>query len=161
MNNKFLAVLAACLSFIILQCTEPKPEPSSPTVVLSNPEYGGFDSQVQWGEHLVTITGCNDCHTPKKMGPMGPELDTSLRLSGHPSMILPVLVIGLLTILQWLCAKASTKAWLLPDLYCHLCPGKCLNIWVIMRSKRSLLILKRSNPSPILSLRLYLLHRSQ
>ncbi|MBP9744065.1 MAG: c-type cytochrome [Saprospiraceae bacterium] len=87
MNNKFLAVLAACLSFIILQCTEPKPEPSSPTVVLSNPEYGGFDSQVQWGEHLVTIAGCNDCHTPKKMGPMGPELDTSLRLSGHPSMM--------------------------------------------------------------------------
>lgn len=47
-------------------------------------EYGGFSSQVQWGEHLVTITGCGDCHTPKKMTPFGPVPDTSLLLSGHP-----------------------------------------------------------------------------
>ena len=28
--------------------------------------YGGFENQIKWGEHLVTIMGCNDCHTPKK-----------------------------------------------------------------------------------------------
>ena len=36
-------------------------------------------------KHLVAITGCNDCHTPKKMGPHGPENDMSLMLSGHPA----------------------------------------------------------------------------
>lgn len=48
-------------------------------------QYGGFESQVKWGEHLVTVGGCNDCHTPKKMGPNGPEDDMSLMLSGHPA----------------------------------------------------------------------------
>jgi cytochrome c553 len=40
--------------------------------------------QVQRGEYLVNIGQCHDCHTPKKMGPEGPEPDMSLMLSGHP-----------------------------------------------------------------------------
>lgn len=40
--------------------------------------------RVARGEYLVTIGGCNDCHTPFKMGPNGPEPDMSRRLSGHP-----------------------------------------------------------------------------
>ena len=28
---------------------------------------------VKRGQYLVTIGGCNDCHTPLKMGPKGPE----------------------------------------------------------------------------------------
>jgi hypothetical protein len=39
--------------------------------------------QVERGKSLVFSIGCNDCHTPKKMGPRGPELDTSRLLSGH------------------------------------------------------------------------------
>jgi hypothetical protein len=35
------------------------------------------------GKDLVWSIGCNDCHTPKKMGPKGPELDTARLLSGH------------------------------------------------------------------------------
>jgi len=35
------------------------------------------------GEYLVSVIGCDDCHTPKQMGPQGPELDLSRRLSGH------------------------------------------------------------------------------
>jgi hypothetical protein len=51
-------------------------------------QYGSsFESQAKWGEHLVTIAGCNDCHTPKKMGAQGPEPDMSLMLSGHPSQM--------------------------------------------------------------------------
>jgi len=53
--------------------------------VSASAKYGGYESQVKWGEHLVTIGGCNDCHTPKKMGPNGPEDDMSLMLSGHPA----------------------------------------------------------------------------
>lgn len=48
-------------------------------------QYAGFENQEKWGEHLVQIGGCNDCHTPKKMGPNGPEDDMSLMLSGHPA----------------------------------------------------------------------------
>jgi hypothetical protein len=36
------------------------------------------------GKYLVTVAGCNDCHTPWKMGPKGPEPDMSRMLSGHP-----------------------------------------------------------------------------
>jgi mono/diheme cytochrome c family protein len=39
--------------------------------------------QVQRGHDLVWSIGCNDCHTPKVMGPNGPELDTTRLLSGH------------------------------------------------------------------------------
>ena len=37
---------------------------------------------VQRGEYLVKIMGCNDCHTPWKMGPQGPEPDMTRFLSG-------------------------------------------------------------------------------
>jgi Cytochrome c len=36
------------------------------------------------GKYLVTVAGCNDCHTPWQMGPAGPEPDMSRMLSGHP-----------------------------------------------------------------------------
>lgn len=44
-------------------------------------------AQVARGEYLVTIGGCNDCHTPWKMGPNGPEPDMSRALSGHPQNV--------------------------------------------------------------------------
>jgi hypothetical protein len=37
------------------------------------------------GKYLVTIMGCNDCHSPKKFGPQGPVPDPERLLSGHPS----------------------------------------------------------------------------
>lgn len=40
--------------------------------------------QIKRGAYLVTIGGCDDCHTPWKMGPQGPEPDMTRRLSGHP-----------------------------------------------------------------------------
>jgi hypothetical protein len=36
------------------------------------------------GKYLVTVAGCNDCHTPWKIGPAGPEPDMTRMLSGHP-----------------------------------------------------------------------------
>ena len=41
-------------------------------------------SPVERGKYLVTIAGCNDCHTPKLMGPNGPSPDTTKLLAGHP-----------------------------------------------------------------------------
>jgi len=40
--------------------------------------------RIERGKYLVTIMACNDCHTPYKMGPKGPEPDMSRMLSGHP-----------------------------------------------------------------------------
>ena len=40
---------------------------------------------VKRGEYLVTIMGCNDCHSPKSMGPQGPQLIPELILSGYPA----------------------------------------------------------------------------
>jgi hypothetical protein len=47
----------------------------------------GADGSVERGKYLVTAMGCNDCHTPWKMGANGPEPDMSLMLSGHPSSL--------------------------------------------------------------------------
>jgi mono/diheme cytochrome c family protein len=41
-------------------------------------------AKVERGKYLVTVGGCNDCHTPLKLGPRGPEPDMSRMLSGHP-----------------------------------------------------------------------------
>ena len=83
---KRISILAAMFTAAILftQCTDEKKSDADdvkPTVAT----YGGFESQVKWGESLVKNGGCNDCHTPKKMGPNGPENDMSLMLSGHPA----------------------------------------------------------------------------
>lgn len=40
---------------------------------------------VKRGKYLVTVMGCNDCHSPKKMGANGPEIIPELMLSGFPS----------------------------------------------------------------------------
>lgn len=40
------------------------------------------DSLVKRGSYLVTTMMCDDCHSPKRMGPNGPELIPELRLSG-------------------------------------------------------------------------------
>lgn len=39
------------------------------------------------GDYLVKIMACNDCHTPFKLGPQGPEPDMSRMLSGHPATL--------------------------------------------------------------------------
>jgi mono/diheme cytochrome c family protein len=41
-------------------------------------------SQVERGRLLILGGACHDCHTPKKIGPNGPEADMSRTLSGHP-----------------------------------------------------------------------------
>src|SRR5262245_36064862 len=39
------------------------------------------------GEYLVKTMGCNDCHTPWKLGPHGPEPDMTRALTGHPEQV--------------------------------------------------------------------------
>ena len=47
-------------------------------------------AQVERGAYLVRVMFCNDCHTPWKMGPRGPEPDMSRELTGHPAdLVMP------------------------------------------------------------------------
>lgn len=43
------------------------------------------EEMVKRGAYLVNTIGCDDCHSPKQMGPNGPEIIPELRLSGYPS----------------------------------------------------------------------------
>jgi len=89
MKNRIVVLLLAIILFY--QCSERKASDGTsnreefPTE--NTPSYGGFESQIEWGEHLVIIGLCNDCHTPKKMTASGLVLDTASWLSGHPSTI--------------------------------------------------------------------------
>jgi len=43
------------------------------------------------GKYLVTVAGCNDCHTPWKLTPEGRKPDMDRMLSGHPeALVMPV-----------------------------------------------------------------------
>ena len=44
-------------------------------------------TRIERGRQLVLFGGCNDCHTPLKMGAKGPEPDMTRALSGHPSQL--------------------------------------------------------------------------
>ncbi len=50
----------------------------------SKPAKDSSKARVERGKYLVTIMGCNDCHTPWKMGANGPQPDMTRMLSGHP-----------------------------------------------------------------------------
>jgi mono/diheme cytochrome c family protein len=70
--SKTSAVLALmAVAAVIVACAQPAPPEVKP-------------SPVERGRTLVTVGGCNDCHTPLKMGEKGPEPDMSRMLSGHP-----------------------------------------------------------------------------
>jgi len=87
MKKSFIGICLLLIAslFLFSQCSEQ----NSSKQITQKSNFGGFESQVKWGEHLVLIAGCNDCHTPKKMGPNGPEPDMSLMLSGHPEKMPP------------------------------------------------------------------------
>ena len=94
---KKLIVLAVCTALVIalsLSCNQSSSPANQPTEPVSK------DSLIKRGEYLVTVMGCNDCHSPKKFGPMGPEPDPDLLLSGHPASI-PLAFIDTAALKNW------------------------------------------------------------
>jgi hypothetical protein len=67
-------------TMIFLAGCSNNPKPAPQTVAEPTAE-----QLIKKGEYMVTIMGCNDCHSPKKMGPQGPEIIPELMLSGYPS----------------------------------------------------------------------------
>ena len=76
---KHLAIAMALLCIVAFIACNSKTEAQKETTVPTTNK----EDLVKRGEYLVKITGCNDCHSPKKPGPHGPELISELLLSGH------------------------------------------------------------------------------
>lgn len=81
-HQSTLLAIALTASLSIVSCKEETYQTASATaeVVTPSPE-----SVIEKGKYLVGVMGCNDCHSPKKVGPNGPELIPELLLSGYPS----------------------------------------------------------------------------
>lgn len=80
MRYKFLTISLAILATtaIMVACTESAASKTE-NKPLTQAEL------VKRGEYLVNAVGCDDCHSPKAMGPNGPEIIGDLRFSGYPS----------------------------------------------------------------------------
>ena len=88
MKKNPVVLLFACISAMTLffQCADTSNDQQTPTTdSVTRNDFGGFGSAEKWGEHLVHIAACHDCHTPKKMTDHGPDMDWDLMLSGHPA----------------------------------------------------------------------------
>ncbi|MBL7749098.1 MAG: c-type cytochrome [Chitinophagaceae bacterium] len=70
-----LTLLGAFVTMWTIACSNQSSADNGPTEKDST-------ALVKRGEYLVMTTGCDDCHSPKRMGPMGPEIIPELRLSG-------------------------------------------------------------------------------
>jgi mono/diheme cytochrome c family protein len=97
--KRVVPFLLSLSSLLVASCTDSLSasqeavRKAAPATTSANPAAGvvaADKSLVERGKFLVHIGGCNDCHTPFKMGANGPEPDMSRMLSGHPEkMILP------------------------------------------------------------------------
>ena len=70
--SRFLLLTGAVVLGGCLPAEEPAPTP---------------EQVVERGRYLVSVGGCNDCHTPKVFSGGGASLDESRLLSGHPQDI--------------------------------------------------------------------------
>lgn len=73
--------LAALTTIFITGCKVETEKKETKTVASSQ------EDLVKRGEYLVTVGGCDDCHSPKVFGPHGPAIDPERRLSGHPKNV--------------------------------------------------------------------------
>jgi cytochrome c553 len=82
MKKTAILVLAiiSISTLVIIACNQTRAK--EPVV---EKEITSQESLIKRGEYLVSAIGCDDCHSPKKMGPNGPEVDFERRFSGHPS----------------------------------------------------------------------------
>ncbi len=77
-------IVAGTIAIVAFACNQK----SNPDLATNEPakevyQLLGYESEIAYGEHLVVVGGCDDCHSPKVMTDAGPEPDMSMRLSGH------------------------------------------------------------------------------
>jgi mono/diheme cytochrome c family protein len=74
------ATLAAGAAAVTVGCGDERPSVDASA-------RAAVSTRVERGQYLVGVFGCNDCHTPFKMGANGPEPDMTRFLSGHPEQM--------------------------------------------------------------------------
>jgi mono/diheme cytochrome c family protein len=102
----FVAFLA---SLAVVSCNDGTQAKTGELTVVDKDSSMSQESLVQRGQYLVGIMGCHDCHTPKKMGPHGPELDENALLSGHPAQM-PLGKFDTATTKNWVLLNMTTTA---------------------------------------------------
>jgi hypothetical protein len=83
-NNYFLITIFALSSFILYMtsCSNSNQNSGKDNSKISE---SSNVTKIEQGKYLVTIMGCNDCHSPKKITANGSEVIPELMLSGFPS----------------------------------------------------------------------------
>jgi hypothetical protein len=81
-----LFVITVSVVILVVACTNNAAQNTSRAPKMDSAE------MVERGRYLVNAMGCDDCHSPKRMGPEGPEIIPELRFSGflHNGKIPPV-----------------------------------------------------------------------
>jgi mono/diheme cytochrome c family protein len=69
----------------LVGCANNTPAPAETKPAAAAAPAAPAQSPVERGKYLTLVGGCNDCHTPKKLGPNGPEADMSRELNGNPA----------------------------------------------------------------------------
>ncbi len=70
---------------------------------------------ISHGKYLVTVGGCDDCHTAKIYTPNGPVPDTTKRLAGFiTGTKLPALDIKFVAPGNWVATESNFSAWVGP-----------------------------------------------
>lgn len=106
------AILAASVFAWSCQSGTKEQTPASEPIVKASMTK---DELVKHGQTLVTIGGCNDCHSPKKFGPAGPAVDSARLLSGHPAdMQNPPVIASALKPGNWVLMGADVTSFVGP-----------------------------------------------
>jgi len=96
-----LLCIVALTTLLLVFCNEPAAKEPAAESESNAPAPVSPDSLAKRGAYLVSIMGCNDCHSPKIMTPQGPVPDPERLLSGHPSNI-PVAKYDAATAKNWI-----------------------------------------------------------
>ena len=80
--KKLLTILIISLfTLMLVRCNNADTETA--TIQPTKEKFAGYESQVKWGEHLVTVSACHDCHSPKDYSKPGSGLDSNHLLAGY------------------------------------------------------------------------------
>ncbi len=82
MRKPIIAVSMAIIAIYFINACTGKTSHQEKT---STPVVSTVEDKVKTGERLVAALDCEICHSPKKMGPQGPEIIPELRFGGHQS----------------------------------------------------------------------------
>ena len=79
MRYSFKIAAAALLCFLLINaCNDQATETTATT-----PAAPSAEDNIKEGQRLVAALDCEICHSPKRMGPKGPEIIPELRFGGH------------------------------------------------------------------------------